>query len=99
MSQLAGASIAARTTGKVAQYGVDSANVGPYDSGNITGHVQPGGSGEKLVSGVIQNATDLTVDGTAGNVGNALLSNQNGQSYTTDPFTAAAGLSLAPSHE
>lgn len=99
MAQLAGASIAARTEGKVAQYGIDSANVGPYDSGDIIGHVQPGGSGQKLVSGVVQAAADLTVDGTAGKVGNALLANQNGQNYTTDPFTAAAGVSLAPEHE
>lgn len=99
MTQLAGASLAARTTGKVAQYGVDSANVGPYDSGTILGNVPPGGAGQKLISGVIQNAADLTSDGTAGKVGNTLVANQNGQGYTTDPFTAAAGLSLAPGHE
>lgn len=103
MSQLAGASIAARTTGAVKQYQLNatnsSATVTPYDSGSIIGHVQPGGSGEKLVSGVIQTATDLTADSTAGKVGNALLANQNGQNYSTDPFTADAGLSLAPQHE
>ena len=99
MSQLAGASIAARTTGKVAQYGVDSANVGPYDSGTILGTVPPGQTGKKLINGTIQNATDLTCDSTAGKVGNALLANQNGQGYTTDPQTLDAGLSLAPQHE
>ena len=44
----------------------------PYDSGTILGHVQPGGSGEKLVTGVVQRSTQIKADGTAGVTGNAL---------------------------
>src|SRR6266496_6475491 len=46
----------------------------PYDSGDILGHVQPGGSGEKLVSGVVQRASQVLADSTSGVVGNALVS-------------------------
>jgi hypothetical protein len=102
MAQLAGASIVARTDGAVAQYqlsGEESATIGPYDSGTILGTVPPGKAGLKLINGTIQNATTLTASAAAGKVGNALLANQNGQGYTTDPFTQSAGLSLSPEHE
>lgn len=73
----------------------------PYDSGNILGHVQPGGSGEKLVSGVVQRASQLLSDGTAGNVGNALVASSGENVVPTPPVgsTAADGLSQAPQHE
>jgi len=92
--------LAARTLGKVAQYGVDSANVGPYDSGTILGTVPPGKAGLKLVSGVIQNVTDLTADGTPG-VANWLAATSG---VGVDPTVNTAqdpanGLSLAPQHE
>ncbi len=74
----------------------------PYDSGTILGHVQPGGSGEKLVSGVQQRASQLLADSTAGVVGNALVSDYS--TANTDPVpptgsAAADGLSQAPQHE
>ena len=57
-----------------------------YDSGNITGHVQPGGAGSKLVDGTIQRASSLICDATAGNVGNALVSTKGqGQAEPTKP--------------
>jgi len=114
MTQLAGASIAARTKGAVAQYRADAVNgnpdaagvgVTPYDSGTIVTQNRPGKSPEKLVNGTIQNAADLTVHPTPGLFldgvvpNNALLPNQNGQNYTVDPFTQDAGLSLSPTHE
>lgn len=73
----------------------------PYDSGTILGHVQPGGAGEKLVSGVVQRASVLLVDGTAGNVGNALVPVSGVGVVPTPPAgsTAADGLSQAPQHE
>lgn len=73
----------------------------PYDSGTIVGHVQPGGSGEKLVSGVVQRASQLLVDGTAGVTGNALVPVSGVGVVPTPPTgsTAAAGLSQAPQHE
>ena len=72
----------------------------PYDSGTILGHVQPGGSGEKLVSGVVQRASQLLVDGTdpSGN----FLSPVSGVGVVPTPptgSTAADGLSQAPQHE
>ena len=73
----------------------------PYDSGTILGHVQPGGVGEKLVSGVVQRASQIKADGTAGAVGNALVS-VNGVGVVPTPpagSTAADGLSQAPQHE
>ena len=74
----------------------------PYDSGNILGHVQPGGSGEKLVSGVVQRAAQIIASADAGYVGNALVSDYS--ALHTDPVppagsTAADGLSQAPQHE
>jgi hypothetical protein len=108
MTQLAGASVAAKTVGAVAQYQVDATSgtaenpgsgITGYDSGNIVTQNRPGKGTQKLVDGTIQQATAVTVDATAGNVGNALLANQNGQNYTTDPFTGSAGLSLAGNRE
>lgn len=103
MTQLAGASVVAATAGHVQQYLLSaensSATIGPYDSGTILGTVPPGQPGLKLVNGTIQKNTVLSVDSTPGNVGNALLANQNGQNYVTNPFTQAAGLSLGPEHE
>lgn len=79
-----------------------STAITPYDSGTILGHVQPGGSGEKLVSGVIQRATQIKADATAGNVGNALVSTYSTANVDPVPPTgshAADGLSQAPQHE
>jgi hypothetical protein len=53
--------------------GGGASGITPYDSGSILGNVPPGGTGEKLVDGTIQRASRLIVDGTAGNVGNALV--------------------------
>ncbi len=75
--------------------------VTPYDSGNIIGHVQPGGSGEKLVSGVVQRSSQIKANGTAGATGNALTC-VSGQGVVPTPpagSTAADGLSQAPQHE
>jgi hypothetical protein len=104
MTQLAGATIAARTTGKVSQYQAagkaTSDSILGYDSGTILGTVPPGKAGLKLVDGTIQNAADLTVAPDGNNkLFNYLEANRNGQNYATDPFTAAAGVSLAPQHE
>lgn len=73
----------------------------PYDSGTILGHVQPGGSGEKLVSGVVQRASQILADSTAGVVGNALVTDNGVGLVPTPPTgsTAADGLSQAPQHE
>lgn len=73
----------------------------PYDSGTILGNVPPGGTGEKLVSGVVQRATQIKADGTAGVVGNALVATSGVGVLPTAPTgsTAAAGLSQAPQHE
>jgi len=50
----------------------------PYDSGNILGHVQPGGFGAKLVNSAQPSATTRACDATAGQPGNYLEgSNQN----------------------
>lgn len=103
-------SLGARTKGAVAQYGIagqsgksayDSTKITPRDTGNILGTVPPGKTGIKLVSGVIQNAADLAVDGTAGVTGNALLpTSAVGKTPTLNTAQAAsAGLSLAPEHE
>jgi len=79
-----------------------STGITPYDSGTILGHVQPGGAGEKLVSGVIQRSTAaLLCDGTSGAVGNALVAVSGVGVVPAPPAgsTAADGLSLAPQHE
>lgn len=78
-----------------------STGITPYDSGNISGHVQPGGSAQKLVSGVVQRAASIRSDATAGVVGNALVCS-SGQGVLPTPPTgslASDGLSLAPEHE
>lgn len=41
-----------------------STGVHPYDSGTILGQVPPGGTGFKLVSGVVQRSNTLQSDGT-----------------------------------
>ncbi len=76
----------------------------PYDSGTILGTVPPGKAGLKLVSGVVQRAADLLVDGTAGNVGNALVASYDSTAGHGDPTPPtgsdpADGLSQAPNHE
>lgn len=78
-----------------------STDITPYDSGSIIGHVQPGGSGEKLVSGVIQRAAQIVADATAGQTGNALVCTSGVGVVPTPPTgsTAADGLSQAPQHE
>jgi hypothetical protein len=87
-----------------------STGITPYDSGTILGTVPPGKAGIKLVSGVVQRAAQIVADGTAGAVGNALVStyNQVGSGAAagfdgipTPPTgsTAADGLSQAPEHE
>lgn len=104
------ASLSAKSQGAVEQYGQSGrdskvayvpTNITPRDTGNILGTVPPGKPGLKLVSGVIQNATALTVDGTAGVTGNALLPTSGvGVTPTVNPAQlASAGLSLAPEHE
>ena len=101
------ATLAAKTTGKVAQYQLSGENnaavIRPYDSGNILGTVPPGKPGIKLIDGTVQHATALTVTP----VGN---DSQNFLACTTQPTAlgdptvnpaqlASAGLSLAPQHE
>ncbi len=73
----------------------------PYDSGTILGHVPPGGTGEKLVSGVVQRAAQIIADGTAGATGNALVPVSGVGVVPAPPAgsTAADGLSQAPQHE
>lgn len=80
---------------------VASTTITPYDSGTILGTVPPGKAGIKLVSGVIQRATDLICDSTAGVTGNALVVTSGvGVVPTVNPAQlASAGLSLAPEHE
>ena len=72
----------------------------PYDSGTILGNVPPGGTGEKLVSGVVQRASQIKSDGTVAG-GNALLAVSGTGLVPTPPAgsTAADGLSQAPQHE
>lgn len=101
------ASLAARSKAKVAQYQLSSTNnsatITPYDSGTILGTTPPGKAGIKLVSGVIQNASDLTCDGSNPNDanGNALLASSGVGVVPTvnSAQLASAGLSLAPEHE
>jgi hypothetical protein len=76
--------------------------VTPYDSGTILGTVPPGKAGLKLVDGTVQRASQLLADGTAGVVGNALVSTFS--SLNTDPTPSpgsqpADGLSQAPNRE
>lgn len=89
--------------GIVAQYQLTgknaSATVGPYDSGTILGSPRPGQAAAKLVSGVIQNATDLICN--VNPLGNTLPSTAgSGKVPTVNPAQAtSAGLSLNPDHE
>ena len=64
-----------QTAGVVAQYQADgtagtaeaanlSTGVHPYDSGTIVVQTKPGQAAEKLVSGVVQRASQLVTDGT-----------------------------------
>lgn len=78
--------------------------VTPRDTGTILGTTPPGKNGIKLVSGVVQRAADLTVDGTPGVTGNALLPTQptagSGNRPTENTAQlASSGLSLSPQHE
>lgn len=72
-----------------------------YDSGNILGTVPPGKAGLKLVDGTIQRSTQIISDGTAGAVGNALVSTSGVGLIPTPPAGSqpADGLSQAPNHE
>src|SRR5271166_4002222 len=79
-----------------------STAITPYDSGTILGTVPPGKAGLKLVSGVVQRASQLLCDSTAGVVGNSLVPTFS--SLHTDPTPPtgsqpADGLSQAPNHE
>jgi hypothetical protein len=70
----------------------------------IIGTVPPGKAGIRQVSTVVQRASVLLADSTAGNVGNALVSDYSvvaGHGDPTPPTgsTAADGLSQAPEHE
>lgn len=76
----------------------------PYDSGTILGTVPPGKAGLKLVSGVVQRASQIKADGTAGVVGNALVSTYDSTAGHADPTPPsgsqpADGLSQAPNTE
>lgn len=84
--------------------GLASTSITPYDSGTILGTVPPGKAGIKLVSGVIQNATDLICNSNP--LGNTLTSTAgigaNGEPLipVVNPAQlASAGLSLSPEHE
>lgn len=73
----------------------------PYDSGTILGTVPPGKPGLKLVDGTVQRAAQIIADGTAGAVGNALVSTY---APNVDPVPPAGsqpsdGVSQAPNHE
>jgi hypothetical protein len=72
----------------------------PYDSGNIIGHVQPGGSGQKLVDGTVQRGAQILASNFEPS-GNALLSTASTVADPTPPTGSAAadGLSQAPQHE
>lgn len=96
--------------GAVKQYQADGINdatssletITPYDSGTILGTVPPGKPGLKLISGVVQRASVLLADSTAGAVGNALVSTYS--TANTDPVPPAGslpadGLSQAPNTE
>jgi hypothetical protein len=106
-----------QTQGVVKQYQLSATGssastletITPYDSGTILGTTPPGKAGLKLVSGVVQRASQILADGTAGVVGNSLVpSYSEVGAATTDhdgvpvPPTgslASDGLSQAPQHE
>lgn len=73
----------------------------PYDSGTILGNIPPGQTGEKLVSGVVQRASAILADSTAGVTGNALVPTSGVGVVPTPPTGSLAsdGLSLAPQRE
>jgi hypothetical protein len=75
--------------------------VTPYDSGTILGHVQPGGSGKKLVDGTVQRSSQLICDATAGVTGNSLQPTSGVGVTPTPPATQgqAKGLSSGPEFE
>jgi hypothetical protein len=81
--------------------GTANGGVGPYDSGNILGHIQPGGAGKKLVDGTVQRATDLVCDSTAGVIGNTLTSTAGVGITPVKPSAQGQenGLSLGPEFE
>lgn len=102
------ASLAARVTGKVSQYGVagtlDSDSIVPRDSGTILGTIPPGQAGLKQTSGVIQDAADLTVGVDANGVNQSDNFLESSPSVGNVPTVNAAqdpenGLSLSPQHE
>lgn len=101
------ATYVARTKGTVAQYqktGVtSSATITPFDSGTILGTVPPGKAGIKQISGVIQNAADLTVGGVTatGESLNFMPSTAvaGGVPTVNAAQAASAGVSLTPEHE
>jgi CO dehydrogenase/acetyl-CoA synthase alpha subunit len=68
---------------------------------NITGHVQPGGTGVPLVDGTIQNATDTVCNSNP--LGNTLASSSRpttlGDPIVNPAQVETAGLSLAPQTE
>lgn len=79
-----------------------STAIHPYDSGTILGTTPPGKAGFKLISGVVQRASQLLCDSTSGKVGNALVSSTGvGVGIPTPPTGSLAsdGLSQAPQHE
>lgn len=109
-SGAAGAPVAGvQVQGAYKQYGVSGTGdatdgletVTPYDSGTILGTVPPGQAGLKLISGVVQRASQLLVDGTAGVTGNALVPTSGSGVNPTAPTGSqpADGLSQAPNHE
>jgi hypothetical protein len=71
----------------------------PYDSGNILGHVQPGGAGEKLVNGTVQRSSQLIANNSV--EGNMLVpvSGQGQLPVLPAVYGAAAGLSQRPQGE
>lgn len=76
----------------------------PYDSGTILGTVPPGKAGLKLVSGVVQRASVILADSTAGAVGNTLVPSYDSTAGHGDPTPPtgsqpADGLSQAPNTE
>ena len=70
------------------QPGGGPSGVTPYDSGNILGHIQPGGAGKKLVDGTIQRSVSLIADSTAGVVGNAIQPTAGVGLIPTPPVSA-----------
>jgi hypothetical protein len=79
-----------------------STGITPRDSGNIVINTNPGKPPQKQTNGTVQRSSQLKVDGTAGHVGNALVSTAGvGVAIPTPPVGSRAedGLSQAPQHE